>query len=287
VAGKEIVCTDFELVDDEISEIEHKKTVGGEKNKMVLQPIGKTVIEFLLKQYESVFEYDYTKRMEKQLDKISNGKKIWHSLCQECYDDINQITEKIKEESKVEYKIDNEHTYTLARYGPVIMKRVPDPENSKKTKVSYLKVKSDLTLEQIKEGNLTIEEMTVPKREKTDNNLGKHKGKDVILKSGKYGLYVNYDGKNTSLKGLDKPENEVELADVISYLENKQTNTGVVRELNKNTSVRKGKYGLYIFYKTQHMKRPKFINIQKFKGGDVETCDKDELLEWVQLQLRL
>ena len=31
---------------------------------------------------------------------------------------------------------------------------------------------------------------------------------DVILKKGKYGLYLNYNSKNYSLKGLDKKEED-------------------------------------------------------------------------------
>ena len=86
--GKEISCKEFTLVDDTIEEEEIKKTFGNEKNKLVLQPIGQIVIEFLIENFNNLFVYSYTKEMEDQLDNISKGKKEWHELCRECYDQM-------------------------------------------------------------------------------------------------------------------------------------------------------------------------------------------------------
>ena len=74
VEGKEINCTDFELIGSEITENETKRVFGNEKNKLVLQPLGKIVIEYLIKNFDNLFVYDYTKSMEDTLDLISKGK---------------------------------------------------------------------------------------------------------------------------------------------------------------------------------------------------------------------
>ena len=39
----------------------------------------------------------------------------------------------------------------------------------------------------------------------------------------------------------------------------KPANSNIVREINAEMSVRKGKYGDYIFYKTGKMKKPRFL----------------------------
>jgi len=44
--------------------------------------------------------------------------------------------------------------------------------------------------------------------------------------------------------------------------------------------VRKGKYGMYVFYKTPEMKKPSFLNIKKFKPG-VLTATIDEIIAWI------
>ena len=46
------------------------------------------------------------------------------------------------------------------------------------------------------------------KRESTDINLGKHKGIEVIIKEGRYGPYLNYNKKNTSLKYILKKKDK-------------------------------------------------------------------------------
>ena len=45
IKGKVITCTDFELENDEITEIENKREFGNEKGKLVIQPIGIMVVQ--------------------------------------------------------------------------------------------------------------------------------------------------------------------------------------------------------------------------------------------------
>ena len=50
-------------------------------------------------------------------------------------------------------------------------------------------------------------------------------------------------------------------------------------------SIRNGKYGPYIFYKTKHMKRPQFLKLKGFKlddGEDYDTCDIEKLTTWIE-----
>jgi DNA topoisomerase-1 len=86
VKGKSITVKDFELENDEISEIETMREFGNEKNKLILQPLGKIVMEFLDKHFIDLLNYDFTREMEDDLDKISRGEIIWHDLCKKCND---------------------------------------------------------------------------------------------------------------------------------------------------------------------------------------------------------
>ena len=44
-----------------------------------------------------------------------------------------------------------------------------------------------------------------------------------------------------------------------------QKDQNILKELNKDISIRTGKFGPYVYYKTQKMKKPKFISIKKVK----------------------
>lgn len=57
----------------------------------------------------------------------------------------------------------------------------------------------------------------------------------------------------------------------------KSTNPNILQIINEHLSIRKGKYGPYLFYKTSTMKRPKFLNI---KGVDWKSMGKSELINW-------
>ena len=47
ITGKEIETTDYQLKDNIITKVVSSKTFGNEKNKLVIQPLGILVIEFL------------------------------------------------------------------------------------------------------------------------------------------------------------------------------------------------------------------------------------------------
>lgn len=280
IDGIHIDCNEYEMEENEIKINKRQKELGGEKNKMVLQPIGKVVIEFLIDKYNSLFEYDYTKQMEDELDSIERGENEWYRLCEKCHKQLNTINNDVKKEKKIKYVIDDSHTYTLARYGPVIMKKVGK-------KINYLRVKPNISLEDIKKmKDIDIEEIT----EKPNNRiLGTIDEKDVILKKGKYGYFIQYDTENISLKDYHKKIDDITIEDVKQFINNtngteqnerNQTNKNILRVINDNISLRKSKYGMYIYYKTKQMKKPKFINIKKYEG-DIQTDDIQTILEWL------
>ena len=58
--------------------IESDRIFGNEKKKLVIQPIGIIVYEFLEKYFDNLFNYDYTKEMEDDLRDVLSKKKRWN-----------------------------------------------------------------------------------------------------------------------------------------------------------------------------------------------------------------
>ena len=52
--------------------------------------MGIFVIEFLMKYFESLFNYDYTK-YKNELDLIANGGKKYYESCKECNEFIEEL----------------------------------------------------------------------------------------------------------------------------------------------------------------------------------------------------
>ena len=264
IEGKTIKCTDYELISDELEEIDISRTFGNEKNKLVIQPLGLMVIEFLLKQFDPLFVYNYTGNMETQLDSISQGKSKWQALCQDCDTLMSSLTNNIKEK-KCHIKIDDFHVYMVGKYGPVIKKE-------KDGNTTFINVKKDIDIDKLKKGEYTLDEIKVEKPQFGGRILGSFKNNDVILKKGKFGLYLTCADKNYSLKGIKKSIEKIKLEDVLDILLGKKSsNPKILRILNDELSIRNGKYGPYLFYKTSKMSKPKFFamyQVFKTKKGE-------------------
>ena len=265
VMGKKMKCINFKLTQEELEEIEDEKIFGNEKNKLVLQPLGTIVLEFLNKYYENVFKYDYTKNMEDLLDKVESGKEIWHNICEKCDIEINNASKKIPTNTRKMYKIDDHHVYMIGKYGPVIK------YDNGKGNTSFKNVKKNLDMKKLEKNEYNLEDI-LEKNTFQANILGEYEGENIFLKNGKFGCYVNYKNKNYSLKFLKKDMDEITLQDAIKAINYKNQNPNIIKTLSDTISIRKGKYGPYVMIKKPGVKKPIFLKI-KDKNIDEITID--------------
>jgi DNA topoisomerase-1 len=256
VVGLELGGTNFKLSGDEIEMTTAKQVFGAEKKKLVIQPLGTLVIEFLLAHFSDIFVYDYTQKMEGALDSISKGETVWHTLCRACHGELERLVGKVAPQGRQVIRIDANHVYTIAKYGPVI-------KCTEGKKVTFKPVRKDIDLAKLRAGGYALADLVDETRQTSGRVLGSYKNKDVILRKGKYGLYLNWDGKNISGRFLKKRQGDVRLEDVLDVLSGRRsTNPNVLLRLDGDAfSVRKGKYGPYIFRKTDSMAKPQFMNI--------------------------
>jgi DNA topoisomerase-1 len=204
VRGKSMECREFVITEDK--KIESKtevREIGGESRKLVIQPLGIVVIEFLLEHFAPLFEYEFTKNMENQLDEIATDGMVWHELCYKCWFDVNTQLQVLKERGvvKEEIQIDDRHSYILGRNGPVIRCRVTDdgdadaksvasdddsdsdcddaPLQAKKTKPKFIfkSVRPDLEYAKILRGEYSLGYML---GEATENNIGDRTGNGPV-----------------------------------------------------------------------------------------------------------
>jgi DNA topoisomerase-1 len=234
--------------------------------------------------------------MEEDLDKIANGNKIWHELCDKCDKEIQILSKDLKSsQAKETIKIDDRHTYIIGKYGPVIKcvgeeSKTANSKTSKTSKISkdkmrnkgdnitFLPVKKDIDMIKLQNGEYKLEELIEEKMETTSETgklLGTHNEEQVYLKTGKFGLFVQWGENTKALKGLRIKEPDITIDNILPYLIN--TN---IQKINENISIRKGKYGDYIFYQTLTMKKPQFYKLNGFPC-DYKTSSNRMILDWV------
>ena len=278
IVGIKTECREHLLIDKKIENITVERTFGNEKNKLLIEPVGILTIEFLMTYFDNLFAYEYTKTMEIKLDLLSTGELTDQSIvCKECYDEITQLSKPVKNISKQTYKIDDIHEFIFDKYGPVL-KKTGDDEN-----VTFISVRKDINIdiEKLSSGGYTVEELM----EKKEKKLGVYENTDVILKNGRYGLYVECGERHETLKDIAKPFDDIVYDDVVLFLDKKPNDTtntemNVLRKLNDVMSVRKGKFGAYVYYKRPDMKSPQFLNIKKYSEGYL-LGDANALIEWL------
>ena len=243
VRGKSLECREFTVSDNKSIETKTEvREIGGESRKLVIQPLGIVVIEFLLEHFAPLFEYEFTQNMENQLDEIAADGMVWHELCYKCWFDVGAQLRELKERGivKEEIHIDDRHSYIMGKNGPVIRCRVADADACvsqtihssdedngeeeasdvsetihKKPKFIFKSVRPDLEYAKIQRGEYSLAYMLGEDGGVASSSspapisvagggrlMGQHQGQDVIIKSGKYGAYVTWGTTNISLKPL-------------------------------------------------------------------------------------
>jgi len=295
IEGETIECEEYTMVNPtkQIVNDMVKRVVGNERSKLVIQPTGTLVIEFLIKHFDSLFDYNYTRELEDKLDVLSadSTSDPWYELCSICDELIKTMMIPLNTMSKQTYTLkcfpkgslnadenlqtspDANHVFMFSKYGPIIK-----TQGSPNEKIIPVKKNIKLDLEQLKRGEYTLEDLEdVPNR-----SLGEWEGEQICLKQGRFGHYLEWGNQKKSCNNYKKPASEITIEDVVAIIQTKDKNhMNILRELNSVMSVRRGRFGAYVYYQVPGMKTPKFLNIKKFKEGFL-TCKAETLVEWIE-----
>lgn len=280
------------------SRILEEKRFGQEKNKLVLQQLGKMVIETLLPVFDGIFSYDYTREMERKLDIISTS--TYHlsnpfEICKEMEMELKTQIVPWKKEMQEKYEIDDIYELFFSKKGMFIREKKGEEE----IETGIQRVRNiNIDLEKLKRKEYTLEELLEIPREL----LGVYQDKEIRLKNGKFGPYILWGEETIKWTQKEKELWTIAQEDIIPFLHFKPIssrdtkNENILRVLSETLEIRKGKFGNYIYHhpvssssseeiqekpKKKGKKESPFYNLKCFPG-DWTTCEKKELLEWIE-----
>ena len=274
----------LKLLGDTIEETEDKIKINGEKNKLIPTNIGEIVNTFLCKNFDNILSYNFTAKLEDNLDLISSGKKDWVNVVREVYKSFNDIVIKLSSTTSldknnyrrvlgVDPKTNFEICTYIAKYGPVVqLKNTTDQKKSKFAPLKDIKME-EVTLEQ------ALSLLQYP------YVWGKFNGKPVKVCKGKFGVYLKYDEKNISLNGTSEDNINEE---VIKNLVNKNNSgndnggskeSGIIKTINKDIIIRTGQYGPYINYKNKH-------NIKIYSKKPIDELDYNDCMAMIKKKFK-
>jgi DNA topoisomerase I len=244
-----------------------KKTKSvSEKNKIFITDIGLLVSEYLNSHFRNISSYDFTAKMESDLDKIASNEANWVDIASNVYDTFHPTVLKLKGDAAIKksYKDkklhfigehDSKNIYTyIGKFGPCIQYGEHDssPKYVSIDKSEY----PDIT------GITLVQAITLLKY---PIELGNHKSKMITLHNGQFGFYIQHNKKRVSVD-----DESITLEQAIDKLKISESN--IIKTFGK-ISIRNGPYGHYI------KNGKKNISIPKDKYKAVNSLTKKDCLD--------
>ena len=221
--------------------------------------IGRIVIGFLTEHFKQYVDYDFTARLEDDLDAVSLGEKDWvplldnfwgpfKALCDDKDESVTREQVAQARELGTDPKSGKPMTVRMGRYGPFVQIGTKDDED--KPKFAGLRPgqkMNEITMEE------ALELFKLPRK------LGETAdGLAVSASVGRFGPYIRYGDKYVSMKE-DDPYT-VELPRALELIEEKKildANRIIQDFEDEGIQVLNGRYGPYITDKTKNARVPK------------------------------
>ena len=251
--GEKVTVTNLSLKGSEIREVVKEETVGTEKDRLLPQEIGMIVTDYLVANFGSVLEYNFTADVENDFDEIAKGKKIWTSAISEFYTPFHAKVEEVladRQYSHVERPLGTDPkdgqpiVAKFGQYGPYIQKG--EGENRQYARLGTGQLIESITLEE------ALSLFDLPR------TVGAYEGIPVIATKGRYGPYLKFGDQNFSLPKKADPL-KVTLEDCIEAIEAGRSKTAaktVIAEWG-DIQILAGRYGPYIKAAGENYRIPK------------------------------
>ena len=243
-----------------IATLKNREYVEMDGKRFLPTDIGRIVNGFLTDHFTQYVDYDFTARLEDDLDAVSLGEKEWvplldnfwrpfHELCEEKESSVTREQVAQARELGTDPKTGKPVTVRMGRFGPFVQIGTKDDEE--KPKFAGLRPgqkMNDITFED------AMELFKLPRQ------LGETPdGLTVSASIGRFGPYVRYGDKYVSIRGDDDPYT-IELPRALELIEQKKIEDAnrIIQDFEEEgIQVLNGRYGPYITNKKKNARVPK------------------------------
>jgi DNA topoisomerase-1 len=243
-----------------IATLKNREYVEMDGKRFIPTDIGRIVNSFLTEHFTQYVDYDFTARLEDDLDEVSLGHKDWVPLLDRfwkpfkalCEDKETSVTREQVAQARelgIDPKSGKPVSVRMGRFGPFVQIGTKDDEE--KPKFAGLRPgqkMNDIELE------TALELFKLPRK------LGETPdGLPVSASVGRFGPYVRYGDKYVSIRGDDDPYT-IELPRALELIEEKKiadANRIILDFEDAGIQVLNGRYGPYITDKKKNARVPK------------------------------
>ena len=256
-----------------ISTLQYREYAEVENRRFTPTEMGRLVNDFLTKHFTQYVDYDFTAKLEDELDEIARGEKEWVPVMRAYWKPLIELVEEkeksVTREEAVQArelgtdpKSGKPVTVRMGRYGPFVQIGTKDDEE--KPKFAGLRPgqkMAEVTFEE------AMELFKLPRK------LGETAEKEPVQASiGRFGPYVKYGSKYVSIKNDDPYTITLERAlEVIAEKKIEDANKIIKVFEEQNIQILNGRYGPYITDGNKNVKIPKDQNPAAYT---LEECEK-------------
>lgn len=248
------------LKDGIVTQSTEKIQYGKDSNKLFPTDTGKVVTDFLVKHFEKVMDYDFTKSVENELDEIAIGHKDRVKVLSEFYTPFHKLVEESAGVSRAE-ATQTRHVgddpksglpifARFGRFGPMLQKG----EQSDDPKPTFAPLPAGTRIETV-----TLEQAL--EMFKLPRTVGKTKdGKEIKANIGRFGPYIVVDKLFVSIKPLDPHTITLDEALELYDAKLKSEAEKNIADFGDGIKVLNGRFGPYINEGKKNAKIPKDVD---------------------------
>ena len=265
--GEKVPVTDLHLKDGAITLKSRTETVGAERGKLLPQEIGIIVSDYLVKNFGTIMDYDFTANVEKDFDEIAEGEKAWNATIAEFYSPFHQQVQEVlsnREYTHVSRELGTapdgqKVTAAFGKFGAYVQKG--EGENRQYASLGKGQLIETITLEE------ALKLFELPR------TIGEHQGIPVIATKGRFGPYLKYGERNVKLpRGMDPLK--VTLEECVALLSESTPGTPAVNPVLREwgtIQIINGRYGPYLKADGDNYRIPKGTDVASLTEADCQS----------------
>jgi DNA topoisomerase-1 len=246
------------LADDHLREERKSEVIGKEKSKLFPTDIGRLVNDFLVDYFSNILDYHFTANIEKEFDKIADGKIEWTQMIHRFYPKFHEQVVQTTQNSKKptgervlgkDPESGRQVSVRVGKFGPMV--QIGEAGEEEKPRFAGLLKNQSIKTISLEEALLLF---------KLPRVIGQFEDEEVTIGVGKFGPYARHVNKFYSLGKSDDPFS-ISLDRAIEIIQQKrdQDKNKIIRKFDENEGLQilNGRWGPYIKLDKENFRIPK------------------------------
>jgi len=257
--GEDRSLTTLSLKNKGITKMVKTETIGADKGKLMPTDSGIVVNDFLIEHFPLVLEYNFTADLEKEFDKIADGKTKWTDALHKFYDLFHPVVLEVSA-SKAEYKVGERVlgadpktgkpvSVKIGRFGAFVQIGSADDEE----KPLFASLAKGQSIETISLDE-ALQLFNLPR------TVGTLDDKPVVAAVGRFGPYLKFGNTFVTIpKNYDPYHITIEKAGQLIKEKQERDANKLIKSFPEDAKLQvlNGRFGPYIAYEKANYKIPK------------------------------